>query len=302
MISYLKVNTCYNSIVNFEYRICHLNHQFFQLEELFSSLVKRYFDKNIFFLLKTSIQYIPLNIHRLHDSCMTNSSLPLIGITPDSSTIPFTDNHNICSYILDRNLKTSVLEAGGIPLGIFPVNQKNLSMILDKMDGLVLYKNKFSDSSKNHDPFEQNLLQYAWEKNIPILAIAGGACHMTFFLQGELYKNIQTELPESLPHIQINSPYQGSHCIQLQPKSCLYSLTKRTKWMVNSFHQSGIKSAGKGIPSALAEDNTIEAIEDPSRFFFVGVQWHPEFAVDYTDRKLFSALIAKARTYAQNRS
>lgn len=241
---------------------------------------------------------------------MTNDSLPLIGITVDDdhTTIPFMDNHFIPSYTLHKNLKAIIVEAGGIPIGILPIKRNLVPIILNKIDGIVFYKTKITESlSVFQDPsahpaiFEMNLLQAAWEKNIPVLAIAGGAHYMTLFLQGELYENIHIEHPDALPHVQINPPHQGSHCVQLQPNSCLYAMTKRTNWIVNSFHQRGIKSPGQGIASAIAEDNTIEAIEDPSKNFFVGVQWHPEFSVDYTNRKLFSALTAKAITYAQTR-
>ncbi len=239
---------------------------------------------------------------------MTNSSPPLIGITLDDNNTSFIDNHFIPSYTLSKNLKTSVLEAGGIPVGIPTINKKNIPPIIEKLDGIILYKidsSIFSPESVNialqHNPFEYNLLQICWDKNIPILAIADGMHFMTLFLQGELYSDLQTEYPNSLPHMQINPPYQGSHSIKLQPQSLLYTLTQRTKWIVNSFHYKRIKSSGYGLISAIAEDNCIEAIEDPSKDFFIGVQWHPEFVVDYTDRKLFSALIIKAKIYAQTK-
>jgi putative glutamine amidotransferase len=45
----------------------------------------------------------------------------------------------------------------------------------------------------------------------------------------------------------------------------------------------------------MAPDGVIEGIEDPSRPFCLGVQWHPEFQIDPGDRRLFTALIAAAR-------
>ena len=49
---------------------------------------------------------------------------------------------------------------------------------------------------------------------------------------------------------------------------------------VNSFHHQAIERLGEGLRvSARAPDGTVEAIEDPSRRFLIGVQWHAETLV-----------------------
>ena len=45
---------------------------------------------------------------------------------------------------------------------------------------------------------------------------------------------------------------------------------------------------------AWAADGTLEAVEDPSLRFAVGVQWHPEAS---KDAELFEALVEQAREY-----
>jgi putative glutamine amidotransferase len=49
--------------------------------------------------------------------------------------------------------------------------------------------------------------------------------------------------------------------------------------------------------SAVAPDGVIEALEDPTRRFFIGVQWHPEYLYrrHAAHRALFKALVAAAR-------
>jgi putative glutamine amidotransferase len=51
--------------------------------------------------------------------------------------------------------------------------------------------------------------------------------------------------------------------------------------------------------SAHAEDGSVEAVEDPSRRFALGVLWHPEAG---DGAKLFRALVEEAREYKQARA
>ena len=52
---------------------------------------------------------------------------------------------------------------------------------------------------------------------------------------------------------------------------------------------------GEGlVECAWAADGTLEAVEDPSLRFAVGVQWHPEAG---EDAALFEALVEQAREY-----
>ena len=65
---------------------------------------------------------------------------------------------------------------------------------------------------------------------------------------------------------------------------------------VNSAHHQAVRDVGPGVRvNARAPDGVIEGIEDPSRAFCIGVEWHPEFFIDAGDRKLLTAFIAAAR-------
>jgi gamma-glutamyl-gamma-aminobutyrate hydrolase PuuD len=64
---------------------------------------------------------------------------------------------------------------------------------------------------------------------------------------------------------------------------------------VKSHHHQGYGRLGRGLrEAARAEDDTVEAIEDPSRRFTVGVLWHPE---EGDDLRLFEELVEQARAY-----
>ena len=69
---------------------------------------------------------------------------------------------------------------------------------------------------------------------------------------------------------------------------------------VKSHHHQGYGRLGAGLrEAARADDDTIEAIEDPSRRFAVGVLWHPEAG---QDARLFEELVAQARAYREERA
>ena len=68
---------------------------------------------------------------------------------------------------------------------------------------------------------------------------------------------------------------------------------------VKSHHHQGFGRLGSGlVVAARADDGTVEAVEDPSKRFAIGVLWHPEAG---EDAALFEALVAEAREYRSAR-
>ena len=64
---------------------------------------------------------------------------------------------------------------------------------------------------------------------------------------------------------------------------------------VKSSHHQGFGKLGEGLrEAAWAEDGTVEALEDPSHRFALGVLWHPEEGEDFA---LFKALVNEAADY-----
>ena len=69
---------------------------------------------------------------------------------------------------------------------------------------------------------------------------------------------------------------------------------------MTSHHHQGLGRLGDGlVETAWAEDGTLEAVEDPSLRFAVGVQWHPEAG---EDAALFEALVEQAREFRSTRT
>jgi len=66
---------------------------------------------------------------------------------------------------------------------------------------------------------------------------------------------------------------------------------------VTSNHHQGVVDPGRLEVLALSDDGVIEAVRDPSRPFYVGVQWHPERTRDAgLGIELFKQLVAAAVT------
>jgi gamma-glutamyl-gamma-aminobutyrate hydrolase PuuD len=62
---------------------------------------------------------------------------------------------------------------------------------------------------------------------------------------------------------------------------------------------TGARPSRRGSVEAWAADGTLEAVEDPSLRFAVGVQWHPEAG---EDASLFEELVEQAREYRSARA
>ena len=60
---------------------------------------------------------------------------------------------------------------------------------------------------------------------------------------------------------------------------------------VNCHHHQAVTEHPGLVPTAYAPDGTIEALEDPDRPFWLGVQWHPEHGDDFG---LFRGLVLAA--------
>lgn len=65
--------------------------------------------------------------------------------------------------------------------------------------------------------------------------------------------------------------------------------------VVRSRHKQAVRDAGTLAVLARADDGLIEAVSDPSRRFYVGVQWHPERTADASvGDALFERLVRSA--------
>jgi putative glutamine amidotransferase len=235
---------------------------------------------------------------------------PRIGLTLDAeapggySAYPW--------YALRTNYAGAIAEAGGLPLPL-PHLPDLAGDMLDSIDALIVTGGAFDVSptlygaSGTHGTVtlkesrtlaEMALLQGALGRNMPVLGICGGEQLLAVVLGGTLIQHIPDAVPDALPHEQPNPRHEPGHEIRVAPGTRLHAIVGADTMRVNSSHHQAVQTPGAGATiNATASDGVIEGIEDPSRPFCLGVQWHPEFQIDQGDRRIFLALMEAARAY-----
>ena len=102
---------------------------------------------------------------------------------------------------------------------------------------------------------------------------------------GRAFSDLEEEL---VPNHLINDMY--AHYVNIKKDSLLYSILKKDKILVNSRHKSAIKSTDL-VVSAISSDGVIEAVEDSTKKFFVGLEWHPELIMDENSLQIFDYFV-----------
>ena len=143
----------------------------------------------------------------------------------------------------------------------------------------------FSAAQAGRDDYEIDLVRRALDADLPVFAICRGIQVLNVSRGGTLVQDISTEVPDSLEHRLAAPPYEPSalaHDVWVEEGSRLATLTRERftgadSYRVNSRHRQALKALGTGLlVTAAASDDVIEAIEDPTHRFCLGVQWHPE--------------------------
>ena len=182
---------------------------------------------------------------------------------------------------------------------------------LDALDGLLLSGGADLDPASygaeahpetngvrpDRDRAELALLEGALARDMPVLAVCRGSQVLNVARGGDLVQH----LPEVVGH-EGHKQTPGvfaEHDVDVLPETKLHEVVGE-RAPVKSHHHQGYGRLGEGLrEAARAEDGTVEAIEDPSRRFALGVLWHPE---EGEDAALFEALVEEARRYREERA
>ncbi len=242
---------------------------------------------------------------------MTSSPPPRIGITPDRSAAA-SDIEAL--FFVRRNYCAAISDNGGVPL-VLPYDMDAVETYLDQIDGLLITGGMFDVNpalygmparypekmalKEDRTAFEQAMLRAAIARDMPVLGICGGMQLIAVELGAKLLQHIPSDIATSIEHKQAEDCDLASHAIHIRQGSKLRAILGVENCEVNSLHhQSVASSTDKVKVAAVADDGVVEAIEVPSLSFCMGVQWHPEYRVNASEKNLFTALLAAARESA----
>jgi putative glutamine amidotransferase len=220
---------------------------------------------------------------------------PLIGITADATP----DKHQA-----GRSYSAMIVAAGGVPI-ILPCEEVCVHDFVALCDGFVFtggddpimthWDVPMHPKAKPVDPkrqaFELALLDGLAHDTViskPVLGVCLGMQLMGLHAGGVLDQHLADHLPTA-----------DVHCGGLDKREHEI-FGELGRGMVCSHHRQALTSAGSLSVVATAPDGVIEAIHDPHRSFYLGVQWHPERTKDrQLGVGLFERLIAAAAENAR---
>lgn len=224
---------------------------------------------------------------------------PLIGIT----TLVDEPNTRVRRAYAD-----AVFAAGGLPL-LLPVPRADrrasaTRQYIELCDGFVL-TGGFDPTTERYgqptDPrvtrehpdrqaFDEALLEALADiPDSPVLGVCLGMQLMALQAGGRLNQWMSDTIPTHAAHYD-----DRIHKIHATVNQGLIGEGQVTSW-----HRQSVEDPGHLRVIAIAEDGVIEAVDDPDRPFYLGVQWHPErTTADSHGLDLFRALIAACTPHA----
>ena len=185
---------------------------------------------------------------------------PIIGIVTRNSVS--LENHN--TNTIYEDIVKSVINNGGIPIGI--------SLYDDYKDLINICNGIIFQGGDDFEKYDMDALKYIYDINKPVLGICLGMQLMGVLFNGNMI-DIENH-KKKLDYV---------HEVKIKRNSKLYNIYKSDIIKVNSRHKSIIKNTDLNVVG-ISNDGYIEAIEDMSKKFFIGVQWHPETMTHY-DKK-----------------
>jgi putative glutamine amidotransferase len=241
---------------------------------------------------------------------------PVIGITSQPKSVENASG-SLDSHIIGHTYTDSVLRARGIPISLIPVPHPEISQLLDRIDGLVLSgggdieSHRYGEdpheeawrTSFDRDEFELELVQAAYQRKLPTLAICRGVQVVNVAFGGSLIQDIPSAIGSKDHSVLGHAVYDGHQPVTIATDSKIAKATGETDMLVNSIHHQAIDRLADGFRAvAWAGDGVIEGIEhEDLEWELLGVQWHPEFLGDNFDvpsQRLFDEIVGQARAYA----
>ena len=193
-----------------------------------------------------------------------------------------------------------------VTLIAIPIDSNQIDKYSQIVDGVIFtggsdidakYFNQVNHPSNDEDTIEKTEFEIKFLKKLldlkkPLLLICRGMQLINVISGGDIIQDIPSYIKTDINH---NAVKKGvgyldkAHTVQTTEKSLLRKITNKKEFWVNSNHHQAIGKLGKKlkVTAISPSDNIIEVIElknYPS--FFLGVQWHPEFAHTEEDKMI----------------
>ncbi|HAN70339.1 MAG TPA: gamma-glutamyl-gamma-aminobutyrate hydrolase [Actinobacteria bacterium] len=185
---------------------------------------------------------------------------------------------------------------------------------LDRLDGLVLVGGADVDSRlygeephvtadaprETRDASELALYRRARDLEMPVLGICRGLQIMAVAHGGRLHQNVP-----DIEGLSIHRERPGEfvdHGATFIDGTLGARIFGSEPMVVNSSHHQAVADPGSLLVCARADDGSIEACEDPTATFVLGVQWHPEHPDRRSvDRRMLVAFVSAAEQFSGRR-
>jgi len=231
---------------------------------------------------------------------------PTIGVTAATENVSYGAWREIPAVVSPANYVRAVQRAGGRAVLLLPdpEDAEAPDAVLDLIDALIvtggagdvdpaLYDQEPHPETgpiqEERDAYELALVRAAIGRRMPVLGICRGMQILNVVYGG----GIEQHLPDVVGH-QDHRHTPGTfadHEVDLEAGSLAARAAGARRAPVKSHHHQGIRGIGDGlIVTGRSEDDTVEALEDPSCPFVLGVLWHPE---EEEKSQLIEALVSE---------
>jgi putative glutamine amidotransferase len=214
-----------------------------------------------------------------------------------------------------RHYLDAVLWAGGLPLLIPTVDDRSvIEEYVRRVHGILLpgsptdidpchYRaaphDKLGKLYPERDTTDFAILDLVETlPGVPVLGICFGIQSLNVHRGGSLVQDIPALVGHAVKHDEDDGKPVARHMVRISQDSLIGRLAGASSMEVNSYHHQAVANPGRNLRAvAFANDGVIEAVEDTTGRFVVGVQWHPErgWKEDSFSKTLFSNFIEQAR-------
>jgi putative glutamine amidotransferase len=202
------------------------------------------------------------------------------------------------------------VESAGARALLVPPSDGGVEETLDSLDGLLLSGGADLDPGTygaephpatvgvrvDRDRAELALLEGALARDMPVLAVCRGSQILNVARGGNLVQHLPEVVGDDKHKERLGE--FSDHEVEVSADSRLGAIVGERVPVKSSHHQGFGRVGGRLVATAWADDGTIEAVEDPTQRFALGVLWHPE---EGEDAALFRALVEEARAYRAER-